>query len=215
MKRDIINFNDNYWLTNDVLAGIKTMTRRLVPDIVPAIKELRILDGYCQARYGETWFPHKGPQYKVGDVVAIAQSYHTLGYDEQWVIHNISPNPNETVEENPCFDKLYPAYKNKLFVRAQFMAHHIRITDVKVERLQDISDADCIKEGIFVDDFNSDMGFPDTYGFKKRTKDRMFYHVQEFKTPKIAFENLISSMMGKATWDKNPWVFVYTFDLID
>lgn len=35
-----------------------------------------------------------------------------------------------------------------MFVRADLMPHHIKITDVKVERLQDISDDDIMREGV-------------------------------------------------------------------
>lgn len=37
-------------------------------------------------------------------------------------------------------------WDNKMFVRAEHMPHRIRITDIRVERLQDISDEDCLRK---------------------------------------------------------------------
>lgn len=43
-------------------------------------------------------------------------------------------------------------YKNKMFTKASLMPHHIRITDVKIERLQDIS-----KEDFYVREYSKGM----------------------------------------------------------
>lgn len=55
-----IMFNDKYCLTQAVLAGTKTMTRRVLRDNVPL------------GNWEET---KKHLPYKVGEVVAIAQPY--------------------------------------------------------------------------------------------------------------------------------------------
>lgn len=36
-----------------------------------------------------------------------------------------------------------------------------------------------------------------------------------WSTPIEAFAVLIDKVSGKGTWDKNPWVFAYTFELIN
>jgi hypothetical protein len=35
------------------------------------------------------------------------------------------------------------------------------------------------------------------------------------REPKEAFSFLIDKVSGNGTWESNPWVFVYTFELID
>lgn len=97
-------------------------------------------------------------------------------------------------------------YSNKMFVRADLMPHHIRIADVRVERLQDITDEECIKEGI------AKVEGPyiieeDTYTFAGSAID--------YISPRTAFASLIDKVSGMGTWASNPWVFVYTFELID
>lgn len=94
----------------------------------------------------------------------------------------------------------------KMFVKAEYMPHHIRITDVRVERLQDISDEDCLREGVlFSERYAMPYGIPDYphYGF--------FY----YNTPREAFAALIDKVSGQGTWDSNPLVWVYSFELVD
>lgn len=115
-------FSDKYCLTQAVLDGTKTMTRRLLKEGTPL------------GNWEET---QKKLPYKVGEVVAIAQSYHTLnksGYTApEWLDHVCESSAG---------------YENKMFVRADLMPHRIMITDVKIERLQELSDEDCTKEGV-------------------------------------------------------------------
>ena len=141
-----IMFNDKYCLTFAVLAGNKTMTRRVlkVPKTCNGkeVYSFNILTNnagtQCVDLVDEnggvldSWKPH----YEVGEVVAIAQSYK-----------EVYPNADfEMVGDD--FMTESAGWTNKMFVRAELMPHHIRITDVKVERLQELSDEDCIKEGV-------------------------------------------------------------------
>lgn len=45
-------------------------------------------------------------------------------------------------------DQRLASWSNKMFVKAELMPHQIRITGIKCERLYDISEADCLREGI-------------------------------------------------------------------
>lgn len=96
-----------------------------------------------------------------------------------------------------------------MFVAASLMSHHIRITNVRVERLQDISDADCLREGIMEGEF---MNTWDRYYFDIIGDDVCH---KTFKTPREAFAALIDRVSGKGVWESNPWVFAYTFELVD
>lgn len=174
-----IYFNDKFGSTRAVLDGRKTITRRIVPFT------------YCKDKIHLS-------RYKVGEVVAIAQSYETV-YHEQGL---------ETLDMLVSGWKYSKGWRNKLFVCADFMPHHIRITDIKVERLQDISDEDCLKEGIYED--SGDDKYPPSifYEFEGNEDDG-------FDTPREAFAAFIDKVSGKGTWESNPYVFVYEFKLID
>ena len=172
-----IMFNDRYGLTQAVLDGRKTMTRRIVPDGTPL------------GNWEETV---KKSRYKVGEIVAVAQSYHALnksGYvAPEWLEHTCESSAG---------------YENKMFVRADLMPHRIRITNIKVERLQDISHEDCLKEGIL---------YQDGYfcGYKVSAPNMAFGAM----TAQQAFAALIDKVSGEGTWDSNPYVFVYEFELL-
>lgn len=121
---------------------------------------------------------------------------------------------------NPQFDKLghdVAGNTNKMFVRADLMPHHIRITDVKVERLQDISDEDCLREGLKFRYVN--MNFRNML-----TREDYYYDYHDrygeidcygTESPKKTFSIFIDKISGKGTWESNPWVVAYSFELID
>ena len=184
-----IMFSDAFCLTLAVLNGKKTMTRRVLRDNVPL------------GNWEET---AKHLPYKVGEVVAIAQSYK-----------EVYPNADfEMVGDG--FMTESAGWTNKMFVRANLMKRHIRITDVKVERLRDISEEDCLKEGIiFIESF-SIIG-EDAYFFAvKRKVGRMYDNILKFfSSPQRAYADLIDEISGRGTWKRNPWVVVYTFERVD
>lgn len=189
-----IMFNDKYGLTQAVLAKRKTQTRRIISSAAPynrryegtlkvrnKLGQIELLALFSDVRIF--------PAYYIGEEVAISQSYRAISEK--------SPKANELKE--------LPGYRNKMFVRAEDMPHHIRITDIRVERLQDISDGDCMEEGIIRDD-----------------KEYLFYcqicnipTFYAFPTPQSAYASLIDKVSGKGTWESNPYVFVYEFELID
>jgi hypothetical protein len=207
-----IMFNERYGLTTAVLQGTKTMTRRIIPELLkvedPDISEWGLTDGgkatitlYEGGRPTTDIFP----MYQPGEVVAIAQSYKALGYTKKWVEQHISPNPN--AKPTDPFEKKYPGWTNKMFVKASYMPHRIRITDIKVERLQDICDEDCLKEGIL----HSDK-YAMPYGITDVTAPNgVFFY---YSSPREAFAALIDKVSGKGTWKCNPYELAYSFELV-
>ena len=95
-----------------------------------------------------------------------------------------------------------------MFVRADLMPHRIRITNIKVERLQDISEEDAMCEGIRQSVIE--------YGNKKIVQWTYFGEkiTTWFDSPREAFAALIDRISGRGTWQNNPRVFAYTFELI-
>lgn len=218
-----IMFNDKYGLTAAVLQGRKTMTRRLVGKRMTEDDIKAYLKGYTE-------LANKCAQYKIGEVVAVAQSYKDLGYTKEWVEQHISPNPNANWDDP--FEKKYPGWNNKMFVASKFMPHKIRITDIKVERLQDISKKDCFNEGIIpitwrqylkqdIDDLTPQK-YIDHYvytleKFREGIEDCWAESVpNEYMAEEanVAFAVLIFKTLGRKVWDANPWVFAYSFKLV-
>lgn len=187
-------FNDRVKLTAAVLEGRKTMTRRAIPQ--------RVIEEYdewstcvsgigCSIQTLQEAMLLKA-RYKIGEVVAVAQRYCD-------VLHCADVPKGEE-----------KGWGNKMFVKAELMPHHIEITGIKIERLQDISDEDCLKEGI---------DRCECYEAILLNKGGVKYAFGDcshcYNTAREAFAALIDKVSGKGTWDSNPWVFVYDFKLID
>ena len=211
-----ILFNDKYELTQAVLDGRKTMTRRAITcprtfrgkwvagfNVHIQQSDREIVDYPCMYDADEREFDGGQilPKYKVGEVVAIAQCY--MDIDQ---FHRNGKNA-AYLELLPGL-KLYPGWGNKMFVRSDLMPHHIRITNIKVERLQDISDEDCLKEGV-VQKFDAD-GTPRYY--VSWCKHTWAYATDSAKD---AYHFLIDKVSGKGIWESNPYVWVYEFELVD
>jgi hypothetical protein len=187
-----IMFNDKYGLTQAVLDGRKTQTRRIayMPNGFITFDDedfqLKKLDnGHVLLMLCNNEF--KTAHYKIGEEVAIAQRYS-----------DIADTLGQKLWQLPC-------WRNKMFVKADFMPHRIRITNIRDERLQDISEEDCMAEGIWRDD---NVGLEGT---------TYWYHGlvnSSFRTAKEAYAALIDKISGKGTWESNPWVFVYNFKLV-
>lgn len=200
-----IMFNDSYSLTQAVLEGRKTQTRRIIThpktfhgkDVCGFYVYKRATDGVATevCMYDEDEIPiDEGqilPKYKVGEVVAVAQSYKDTVNTVDWVSVKLYEST--------------PGWNNKLFTRASEMPHQIRITNVRIQRLQDISDEDCLKEGLEWD------GKASQYytGYMKETGGRKWFG----STPREAFAHLINKVSRKDVWNENPYVFVYDFEL--
>ena len=201
-----IMFNDKYGLTQAVLEGRKTQTRRTF--LKPG--EETLLDGITPQ-----YLISVRSRYKVGETVAIAQKYEDLiKNDEFYRLGGKNGMPLECIKyERGCH--------NKMFVRAELMPHHIRITKIRMERLQDISDEDCLKEGICRSDIKNTLwGVAPIRGegesgttYEHSVLGYGPWHL--FPSVKRAYASLIDLISGKGTWASNPYVFVYDFELIN
>ena len=188
-----IMFSDAFCLTQAVLDGTKTMTRRVLKEGTPL------------GNWEET---AKHLPYKVGDIVAIAQSYKDI-YNE------LEAQGNWEANEWWCSAwgivggglDTSAGYRNKMFVRADFMIHHIKITDVKVELLQNISDEDILREGVWQLSYDNGLFYV--------AQNIGYVPTVAFPSAREAFWFLIDKVSGKGTWESNPWVVAYSFELVD
>lgn len=204
-----IMFNDRYGLTRSVLNREKTQTRRIISQKL-LNKIIRFGEDYYNATFDalnendlfEQYFfierIEKTPGV-IGEIIAVAQAYADVGFGDTTPIIGIDENDMPIIASDAG---LY----NKMFVRADLMPHKIRITNVRVSRLHEISDEDCIKEGIT----HWTCRGKEYYGFFDYKKDKFVQH----STARDAFADLIDRVSGKGTWESNPYVFVYDFELI-
>lgn len=192
-----INFSDRYGLTQAVIEGRKTMTRRIVPTKTRLRRALAVIHDEPHGSEQEEYL--KSAYYKVGEIVAVAQNYSSF-YN---ILDNTRPIPEGA------------GWDNKMFVRADLMPHQIRITGIRCEKLQDISDADCLKEGIFVNEYFGNGKKCHHYGFDGFFNETEGWFARGwYNTPREAFAALIDKVSGRGTWASNPWVVAYEFELV-
>ena len=214
-----IMFNDKYGLTQAVLDGRKSMTRRIVnyPSKFRGInvagyyvckRPSRELTEVCMYDEDERMIDEGQllPKYKDGEVIAIAQNYEYIFKEDSRRMKEGKHLMNLPVK-NVCDA---PGWGNKMFVQAELMPHHIKITNINCERLQDISDEDCLKEGLIK--YTKDGK---VFKYDLTDKFEMFSWSNMKRTPREAFAALINKISGKGTWESNPFVWVYEFELID
>lgn len=175
-----IMFNNKYELEKAVLFGRKT----------------------------RTWRADKKPRYNVGEIVAIKQSYETVFNNNKEFCHKIGM----TDEDDAILTEFLSSagWHNKMYVNNELMPYNIRITDVKTCRLQDITDDECMREGIC----SYKIGDSTYYNCKGIYIQGHPGVLKPFKTPRDAFFMLINKIFGWGYWNTNPIGFAYEFELI-
>lgn len=206
-----IMFNERFGLQQSVLDGSKTMTRRIATELnYPLIEDISEWGqddkgrAMISVRYSTGLFNDVYPHYQPGEIVALAQSYEQiyLGFSEPRMRHDFGMRVSAVHHTGDLHS--IAGWTNKMFVNANLMPNRIQITNVKYERLQDITEEDCLREGLLAGEQE-----PKMYGFKlpKGT-------VLSFTAPRNAFAALIDRISGKGTWKRNPWVYAYEFELV-
>jgi hypothetical protein len=207
-----IMFNERFGLQQAVLSGTKTMTRRIcmmalsrklengTTETIEPDDMFIASDGTAHFQIGRNSYRLQ-PAYKVGEEIAIAQKY--------WDLRNCDAFYEALQKADPTFPleciRDEAGCHNKMFVKAQWMPHRIRIKSIKAERLQSISDEDCMREGV--------IKWTNCYIVTGIMEEREKNNVC-FDTPREAFAALIDRISGKGTWERNPWVYAYEFELV-
>lgn len=185
MKERPILFNGP--MVRAILEGRKTQTRRIAkePKVIKVVDSKWVSDGI-------SWGP--SPYGQVGDRLWVRETWATL--NDREVVYRASSEKNILN---------VPSVKWKPSIHMPRWASRItlEITNVRVERLQDISEEDAKAEGaeqMHIDDLG-----------------------QTWKTHRRGFEKLWTEIYGDSeevrlddrarfsTWDANPWVWVYEF----
>lgn len=202
-----------------ILSGRKTQTRRTKglflineePDIY-AYKEpleqdnnIHVFARMFRGSWVETMHI-KCPYGQPGDVLWVRETWNTLtSYVETPDYSVISVRDFVYKADDDRFDK----WKPSIFMPKEACRIRLLVEDVRVERLQDITEEDAIAEGI---EREGD-------GFKAYRKIHSGPHKGELHPwncipnghARTSYEELWESINGKGSWDKNPWVWVIKF----
>lgn len=132
-------------------------------------------------------------KYQIGDICYLKENYAIAGKTTHHHIYQSDYNEQ---------DRKQIKWKSKMMMPAVSARYKVKVTDIRVERLQDVSEYDAIQEGI------------ENHWFCTRYYqcylDIEFFHKQATDS----FRSLWYLINGNDSWNKNRWVFVYTFELL-
>ncbi len=124
------------------------------------------------------------PPYKPGDILYVRETWGE-GYAEGTYIYKA----DDKLAELPTFKKTSKIlYHPSIHMPKEAARIWLKVTDVRVERLQDMTDDDAEAEGCF-DYTSTALGFPDVWDSTIKKSDLDHYG-----------------------WDANPWVWVIEFE---
>lgn len=89
----------------------------------------------------------------------------------------------------------------------------LEVTGVRVERLQEISEADCFAEGLQCMEQRDEDGR--RTGRLCALNEWLGTDPSAWDEPRNAFRDLWSSLNGTSSWDANPWLWVVSFRRIE
>lgn len=186
-----------------ILEGRKTMTRRVVkPQPRPensyfggevlstTDKKLIGCVGFCRSALAVSDHDYAKPKYHPGDILWVRETWMHDEY-EGFVDYKADFLQSEYTEHT---------WRPSIFMPKAAARIWLKVTDVKCERVQQITGDDCRKEGMHatLDEFYAEK--PGFCGEIERN----------------AFEVLWDHLNAKRgyAWDSNPWVFVISFTRI-
>lgn len=163
-----------------ILEGRKTQTRRILK--VKGCKPF-IPDNSWDIDTILEWNKNYHPYGKIGDILWVRETYSN-GHTENGIHTGYRYKAN-----NPKFKVIW---KPSLFMPKEACRLFLKITNVRVERLKDITEMDAIFEGCMQYDKNTD-----------------------WMTALYGFEVLWKKINGENSWNSNPWVWVIDFERIE
>ena len=233
----------NTEMVRAILEGRKTKTRRLLkiqPEYGEEIRIRKNKDGklvgwfYCESpmlnpTIPSPWGgPEQEPPCQPGDVLWVR---------ETWCNLPVSPGGNTRLMRGRYYykaddpdtrpDGWKAKWRPSIHMPKEAARLFLRVTDIRAERLQDITDADALKEGVPQDDdfpMNS-VYCPVCHGeglhgaLHPATLGYMEVDCENCDTPVKRFSHLWDSMikyddMPRLGWEANPWVWVIEFERV-
>lgn len=191
-----------------ILAGRKTQTRRVLK---PKAQEYmrnymnKVLDGTIY-NYSFEEELATCPYGKPGDFLWVRETWGHTGHGVWKVSDARMASLNGKVvyradEDTP--GGWFPS----IHMPKEFARIFLKITDVRIERLQDISDKDAKSEGMYA---RSTVGDDPSHPVWTWAPDS-----PRFDTAKAAFEYLWQVINGPDAWNANPWIYALTFERVE
>lgn len=179
-----------------VLEGRKTQTRRvIVPQPCgydPVTDDGIIWEWHCDEHFDQEGHLAKCPYGTPGDLLYVRETWQPS------IIHNGVITHVEFYENSTNEQQKLNKWRPSIHMPKKFARIWLRVVDVRVERVQDISYEDCIAETGAPSTY--DLGGPEPY---KRNMVGVFSFLWDSINAKRGYG-----------WDANPWVWVVEFERV-
>ena len=220
----------NTEMVKAILNGRKTQTRRVIPlknnDLIftgfVVSSTAKNREGYCAfGKNKEQDLEFIKPKYKVGDVLWVREPAKVIeinDYQDCFTFKYLADNKEETLSYLDKWENKDGMTVPRWVENCQGVPNgcikemariFLKVTNVRVERLQNISDEDCLKDGIEnVTNYNPIE--------LHRKFDTFRFNGCCYNSAKYAFKNIWNSTAKDGyRWEDNPYVFVYEFERIE
>ncbi len=183
----------NTEMVRAILDGRKTCTRRLLKGPFTVHP-----NGYItKPRGNENLCPYE-PPYQPGDILYVREAFYR---DENCILYK-ADNEKLTGYRNMSGEDVSVKWRPSIHMPKEAARIWLKVTDVRVERLQEMTLKDFKAEGIY-----------DNY---KTYSETYTDHLRQMAYPKV-FARLWNSTIKKSDidrygWDANPWVWVIEFE---
>ena len=148
------------------------------------------------------------PYGKVGDVLWVRETFQSIlvggenGMESAFIYKADDDCYKDTIED-------WGGWKPSIFMPKSACRIFLKITDIKVERLQDISEDDAIKEGVLLHERGKHWL---NYLDQKHGLTQFIYNC---RSAKQSFQTLWELINGRESWYVNPFVWVISFKQIN
>lgn len=203
-----------------ILAGRKTQTRRVIKPQPSNMDEWSGMGEFIDGRYGfqnAVGNDYFCPLGKPGDRLWVRETWGMsvrrdgAGGTGEFITHK-ADDPDAIYCSAACGTNIPIKWHPSIHMPRWASRITLEITDVRVERVQDITEEDAVREGIISTWSN--------YGHMSSDPRKLFIAFSEkdggYSSAKEAYENLWNFMYSKRGfgWDANPWVWVISFKVI-
>ena len=196
-----------------ILEGRKTQTRRIIK---PQPKEGIITTafdfkkGFYASKIKIEENPDRfeitklfKPKYQTGDILWVRETWQTA-----W---NFYKKSCETIYKADggywIDDDGIMKWKPSIYMPKEAARIFLEVSNVRVERLKDISEEDAIEEGIEIIHYAENI-LPVFRNYLLKEKKGTL-------NPRLSFRTLWEKINGEDSWDANPWVWVYEFKVVE
>lgn len=150
-------------------------------------------------------------KYRVGQKIALLQTYKDAGIEPNFQVYDKAKDYNETGNFITVAAKDSKGWTSVSAVSPELMPYFIEITSVKTERISEITNEDCYKEGIIPVSCNDLLLMDGNVPFDGYSIDGKTWLGD---SPQEAFIAISNRAVKKDAWKNNVKVDVYEFKLV-